>query len=173
MIWELKYVWRCSCKHQFRVRMRSTIQRFRRWELKIKSSYVYSSSYKIYRTIVRNKSIIKNHYWNETHRSSIERNGFEKSRSCINWIYLNEDPIAEIQRSILPYLTKYLISELRSQKIAKKKKLSPFLPSFFECGITIYLASEVRNVSHPRLVSLPCIFLNIINETGSLELFCI
>lgn len=60
-------------------------------------------------------------------------NGFEKSRSCIDWIYLNEDPIAEIQRSILPYLTKYLISELRSQKI-EKKKLSPFLPSFFECG---------------------------------------
>ena len=38
-------------------------------------------------------------------------NGFEKSRSCIDWIYLNEDPIAEIQRSILPYLTKYLISD--------------------------------------------------------------
>ena len=51
------------------------------------------------------------------------------------------------------------------KKIVKKKKeiFESFTPFFSECGITIYPAAEVRNVSHPRLVSLPCIFLNIIN----------
>ena len=53
------------------------------------------------------------------------------------------------------------------KKIAKKKKkkrrFESFTPFFSECGITIYPAAEVRNVSHPRVVSLPCIFLNIIN----------
>lgn len=42
-------------------------------------------------------------------------NGFEKSRSHINLIYLKEDLITKEQMSISPNHTKYIKSELRSQ----------------------------------------------------------
>lgn len=46
----------------------------------------------------------------------------EKSESCVDLPYFNENPIVEIQRTISPYLIKHNNSELKSQ-IKKEQKI--------------------------------------------------